>query len=119
MNDSRHRQIAASLGASIARKRATRQLTQEQVAEHIGVGNEAISRIERGVVLPPLIRLYEMAELFGCRVDELLLEASDRASDTAAAIAVHMSQLSPTDRELVLNLVVQLSERLARPTKSR
>ena len=112
MDENRQTRIATALGASIAKTRAARNLTQEQVAEKLGIGNEAISRIERGVVLPPLIRLFEFAEVFDCRVDELLLEASDRSSDQAAVIAQQLGRLATTDRALVLNLMAQLTERL-------
>ncbi len=113
MQEERQRQIGVALGAQIARARIAKGLTQEQVAELLGVGNEAISRIERGVVLPPLVRLFELADALNCRVDELLLEASDRSSDQAVLIAKHISRLTPEDRELVLGLVQQLVERLA------
>ncbi|WP_287877439.1 helix-turn-helix transcriptional regulator [Acidovorax sp.] len=117
MDDNRQKRIALALGASIAKMRAQKNLTQEQVAEKLGVGNEAISRIERGAVMPPLIRLFEFAELFGCRVDELLISASDRATDQAAFLSQAIEHLNPSDRELVLNLVEQLSARLTQPTK--
>jgi transcriptional regulator with XRE-family HTH domain len=113
MDENRQTRIAAALGASIAKMRAARNLTQEQVADKLGVGNEAISRIERGVVLPPLIRLFEFAEVFDCRVDELLLEASDRSSDQAALLAQQLGKLGTTDRALVLGLMSQLTERLS------
>lgn len=78
MDESRQRRIAAALGARIAELRTSQGLTQEQVAEQLDMGNQAISRIERGAVLPPLTRLYELGEVLGCRVDEFLLE--DRKS---------------------------------------
>lgn len=53
MDDNRQKRIALALGASIAKMRAQNNLTQEQVAEKLGVGNEVISRIERGAVMPP------------------------------------------------------------------
>lgn len=61
MDESRQRRIAAALGARIAELRTSQGLTQEQVAEQLDMGNQAISRIERGAVLQPLTRLYELA----------------------------------------------------------
>lgn len=46
-----------------------------------GLGAETITRIERGLVPPTLAKLFEFAKLLGCRVDELLLEASNRNND--------------------------------------
>lgn len=117
MDERRQKRIATALGASIAKMRASRGFTQEQVAEKLGIGNEAISRIERGVVLPPIIRFFEFAELFECRLDELLMEASDRSQDQASAIAQLIEKMAPNDRELVLGIVGQLSQRLSTKRK--
>lgn len=113
MDHKRHKQIAVALGASIARMRLSRGLTQEQVAERLDIGSESISRIERGAVLPPIIRIYQMAEVFDCRVDELFREASDRSIDQAAALAQQIDKLTPKDRELVLGMLEKLAQRLA------
>jgi transcriptional regulator with XRE-family HTH domain len=44
--------LAKIVGLAIARQRMLRGLTQEQVAEQLGIGGEAVSRIERGIVMP-------------------------------------------------------------------
>jgi transcriptional regulator with XRE-family HTH domain len=113
MDAKRQRGIAAALGASIAKMRVSRGLTQEQVAEKLGIGGEAVSRIERGVVLPSIVRFYEFADAFSCRVDELFLGVSDRSQDQAVAITQMLEKMSPGDRELVVGIVGQLSQRLA------
>ena len=115
MDESRQRRIAAALGARIAELRTSQGLTQEQVAEELDMGNQAISRIERGAVLPPITRLYELGEVLGCRVDEFLLDASDRGTDQAAVITQQLAGLTPADREMVLGIVNQLAHRLAAP----
>lgn len=40
----------AAIGSYIARKRKEKNLTQEQLAEHIGVSNKTISKWENGQV---------------------------------------------------------------------
>ncbi|MBV7515889.1 helix-turn-helix domain-containing protein, partial [Pseudomonas sp. PDM25] len=52
------------VGRAIAKQRSRRGLTQEEVAERLGVGNEAVSRIERGIVMPNIERLLELAGIF-------------------------------------------------------
>ncbi|WP_330220790.1 helix-turn-helix domain-containing protein [Pseudomonas frederiksbergensis] len=37
----------------------------EVEAERLGVGNEAVSPIERGIVMPGIERLVELASIFG------------------------------------------------------
>ncbi|MGS0735065.1 MULTISPECIES: helix-turn-helix transcriptional regulator [unclassified Pseudomonas] len=56
--------MAGVVGRAIAKQRIRSGLTQEEVAERLGVGNEAVSRIERGVVIPNIGRLLEFAALF-------------------------------------------------------
>lgn len=87
---------------------------QLDVAERMGIGPEAVSRIERGVVLPTLPRLYEFTELFDCKV-AVVAVGSDRSSDLASALAKQMSMLHPDDRNFVLDMAGALCARLAQP----
>ncbi|MCZ4063954.1 helix-turn-helix domain-containing protein [Oxalobacter aliiformigenes] len=65
--------IAQAVGKAIAKKRMEKGLTQENVAEKLNIGYEAVSRIERGIVTPNIARLVELAEIFDCEIDELLM----------------------------------------------
>lgn len=114
MPKSEQTSLAKVVGLAIAKQRTSRELTQEQVAEHLGIGGEAVSRIERGVVMPNIERLMQFAEIFGCEVADLLTQASPRAEDQAAQIIQMLNQLTPADRQLVLELVEHLTQRLAR-----
>ncbi|WP_256357510.1 helix-turn-helix domain-containing protein [Halomonas sp. 18071143] len=76
MNKLEQERLAGNIGRAIAKQRVRCQLTQEEVAERLGVGNEAVSRIERGRVIPNIVRLLELAEIFNCEAAELLGEAS-------------------------------------------
>ena len=113
------RKLAKSLGAAIAARRERAGLTQDQVAQSLGVGNQAVSRLERGAVMPTLPRIFELADVFGCGVDELLLGASDRGADISRAIAERLGPLAPADRELVGAIVSSLAQRLAHPPDRR
>lgn len=113
MDEKRQRKLARAVGASIAAARERAGLTQDQVAEMLGVGPQAVSRVERGTVIPNAVRLYELAEVFDCRVDELLISASDRAADQALAIARQIQSLAAAERQFVAGVVSQLTEHLA------
>ncbi len=104
--------LAESVGRAIARHRLRVGLTQEEVAERLGIGNEAVSRIERGVVIPNIARLYDFASIFHCEAAELLSEASLRSDDQARQISRLLDALTEADRQLVLGLVQRLGERL-------
>lgn len=106
--------LAEAVGRAVAKQRVRCGMTQEAVAEILGVGNEAVSRIERGVVIPTVLRLFDFASIFGCEAAELLNEASLRPSDQASRISRLLSELKDADRQLVVELVERLSERLSR-----
>lgn len=104
--------LAVSIGKAIAARRVQSGLTQDQVAERLGIGNEAVSRIERGVVIPNIARLYDFASIFHCEAAELLSEASPRSDDQARQISRLLDALTESDRQLVLGLAQGLGERL-------
>ena len=58
--------------------RAEQDLTQEQLAQKIGVSRQTINSIEKGRYVPSTILALKMSRLFSKRVDELfLLEEED------------------------------------------
>ncbi|MDP9154398.1 MAG: helix-turn-helix domain-containing protein [Pseudomonadota bacterium] len=106
--------LAEMVGRAIARNRIAASLTQEQVAEQLGIGNEAVSRIERGIVMPNVARLVELADIFNCGIADLLTEVSSRSSDQASYLTRLLTRLSSKDRELIVEMVERLTTRLAR-----
>ena len=104
--------LAGVVGRAIAKQRIRSGLTQEEVAERLGIGNEAVSRIERGVVVPNIERLVEFANIFDCEVADLLTEASSRPDDQATRISRLLMALDHEDRQLIVDLVERLAERL-------
>lgn len=115
MTDEDSAALAKRIGRAIARERLRCDLKQSDVAERMRLGNEAVSRIERGIVLPGLERLFQFADVFGCEVSDLLSETSPLAQDRAKHLANLLEPLSAKDRELVTGLVEQLSTRLQTP----
>lgn len=106
-------QLAGVVGRAIARQRIAADFTQEQVAERLGIGNEAVSRMERGVVMPTIGRLAELADIFQCETADLLTEASNRASDQAHHLARLLSKVSANDRAMLVEMVEKLALRLS------
>lgn len=70
--------INRKIGKIIARKRKAAGLTQEEVAEHLEIGTEAFSRIERGLNSAGILKLYLLADMFGCGVESFFVEGSRR-----------------------------------------
>lgn len=102
--------IRKAIGQSIGRARQNAGLTQEDVAERLGIGPEAVSRLERGVGSITAERLVVLAEMFGCRSDQLLLGVSSRQDDQAAAISQLLDGLAPADRYFVLENVQRFAD---------
>ena len=106
--------LAGMVGRAIAKYRMAADLTQEQVAERLGIGNEAVSRIERGLVMPNVARLMQLADAFGCDISDLLTEVSSRPSDQAKHLARLLAKVSSKDREMIVEIVERLTTRFVR-----
>lgn len=113
MNIDREKNLALSIGAAIATRRKERGFTQEKLAEKLGIGDEQVSRLERGAVIATIPRLIEIAEALDCPALDLLGVASDLAHDQAIDIANMLKNLKPSDRAMVLGFVEELARRLA------
>lgn len=106
--------VNKKIGRTIARKRKIAGYTQEEVAERLGIGNEAFSRIERGLVSPGIQKLYELADLFECGVETFLVEGSRRPTEQVEHLLQMIEKLSPADRQLIVSIVERLSRRLGK-----
>jgi transcriptional regulator with XRE-family HTH domain len=113
MTDINTKQLAKSVGKAIARQRQQAGLTQDQVAEHLDIGMEAVSRMERGIVVPTVVRLAELAQLFGCELADFLRETSNRPTEQGLVLSQQLTRLDEADRTLLLETITRLVTRLA------
>lgn len=60
------------IGENLKRLRRERELTQEEVAAHLGISFQSISKWERGDGYPDITMLPSLANYFAVSVDELL-----------------------------------------------
>jgi len=105
VDSKRHKALAAAMGARIAQQRGSVGLTQEQVAEALRIGPEAVSRIERGVVMPSVARLVELAEVLDCPAEQFMRHASDLNTDLALLVRSYLESIKKSDRQFVLSLL--------------
>ena len=77
-----------SLGTRIQQYRRAANLSQEQLAERMGVSRQAVSKWELGETIPDADRIIQLAQIFGVTTDALLI---DRQSGSSAAIPVGAS----------------------------
>ncbi len=104
--------LAESIGKVIATRRRERGMTQEYVAECLGVGCQAVSRIERGAIMPTIRRLIQLAGVFDCPVEELVVDASNRTTDQGAVLSRMIEGLTEADRAFLLGVIEQIAGKL-------
>lgn len=68
--------VQKTLGEAIREHRSRCKMTQEFVAESIGVSRQAVSKWESGTSDPSTSNLFALAKLFGITAEELLKEVS-------------------------------------------
>lgn len=75
-----------TLGERIQYYRKKMGMSQETLAERLGVSRQAVSKWELNDSAPELDKLLAMADLFGCTVDDLLGRSgpAEGGADTAA-----------------------------------
>lgn len=65
------------IGKNIKRIRNDRKITQKELAESLGIIEQTVSKIERGVFSPSFATLLKICEILETTPNELLLEDSD------------------------------------------
>jgi len=64
--------MRTTLGKKIAELRREKGITQEEMAERLGVSPQAVSKWENNTCCPDIMLLPKIAEMVGITVDELL-----------------------------------------------
>ena len=72
-------QIRRSLAETLKEHRTRCKMTQEFVAEAVGVSRQAVSKWENGTSDPSTANLLQLAKLYGVAPEELLNAAADDA----------------------------------------
>lgn len=100
------------LGQRVREFRLAQSLTQGQLAERVGVETETISRLERGLALPSLLKLEELACSLETSVTELIGGSSTLASDQARQLEQVLEGLNESDRGFILEIARRQREHL-------
>lgn len=70
-----------TLGEKLARARKEKNITQEQLADYLGVSRQSVSKWESDIAYPETDKLIRMSELFDCSLDYLLKESVSEKTD--------------------------------------
>lgn len=107
--------LDAEIGARIRAKRLNLGLTQEQMADLIGVTFQQVQKYEKGMNRVSASTLHRIAQALDAPIGDFLpkLRASGAANpteDTAVAdVAAMISRLNPTSRRLIIDLARTLA----------
>lgn len=90
-----------TLGKRIAYHRKRLGMTQEQLAQRVGVSAQAVSKWENNLSCPDITILPELASIFGISVDELLGRTPPKEE------RVHEAEvIKPEEKEHILDYTI-------------
>jgi len=98
-----------SLGQRIKQKRQALKITQQELAQSLGMTPQHISAIEQDKWAPSITLLPKLAEELGVSIDYLLTGKESVVTDTIPAIKADKSLKLKTKR-LLIGLVEELRE---------
>lgn len=100
--------LAKTFGANVQRRRKQLGLTQDNLAEMLGIGQHSLSRIERGVLTPKFDRLVEFSKYLHCSVSELF-SCSDGDSEIDSIILDILKNHTTEEKNSMLKIVSLIS----------
>ena len=104
--------LAKTFGSNVQRKRKLLGLTQEQLAELLGIGQNTLSRIERGVLTPKFDRLQDFAQHLHTPISELFIDQKDKHSDITVIISDILSKNTQSEKASILKIISIISLQL-------
>jgi len=78
--------LADTLGSRIAEYRRAKGITQDQLAEYMGVSSQAVSKWENDLSCPDITLLPKLADYFGITIDKLLRGESSNTVQVVSEI---------------------------------
>lgn len=104
------RSLAQIFACNIQRKRKILGWSQENLAENLGIGQQSLSRIERGAMAPKFERLPDIAQVLHCSVAELFIDPDEKSiSEPTAMIADILEGLTAEEQKTILHFVSEAS----------
>lgn len=94
-----------TIGKRIAHLRKEKGLTQEELAQHMGISPQAVSKWENDQTCPDISALPKLARLFGVTVDELL-----EGRETLPAVRMLPPEQRKDIKDMLLRVTVDSAE---------
>ena len=100
--------LAKIIGDNIACRRRELGVTQMVLAEQLGIGQDALSRMERGMISPKISRLRDFAAVLECSVASLFREQRDDMDAHVAELAELLLPLEQQERDTILRVMREI-----------
>ena len=99
------------IGTFLKLLRKEKNLTQEQLAEQLGVSNRTVSRWENGNNMPDISLLSEIAEFYDVSIPELIYgeRKSENMREEAKEVAETMSDYAKAEKETLVKSIRNVS----------
>jgi transcriptional regulator with XRE-family HTH domain len=99
------------IGTFLKLLRKEKHLTQEQLAEQLGISNRTVSRWENGNNMPDISLLSEIAEFYDVSIPELIYgeRKSENMREEAKEVAETMSDYAKAEKETLVKSIRNMS----------
>ena len=78
-------------GDNLKAIRKHNKMSQEQLAEKVGVSRQSVSKWENGEAYPEMHNILQLCKIFNCKINDL--------------VHTEMSDISSLDEEIIMNVV--------------
>ena len=91
-NDGTDKEVVSMLAENLALLRNIRGMTQEEVAEVIGISRQSYSKWEQGETIPDIEKCARLAEFYGVSIDSLVHQDEEvgKARVAPAPVGKHL-----------------------------
>ena len=100
--------LTYQLGRNIRARRKRLGLTQEQLAERLGITHQSLCRMEQGRIAPKVDRLPKFAECLKCSVPELFRDEAEKSFNYIKQLNELMEGLPNERQEFVVRHIAGL-----------
>ena len=101
------KELPVIIGKAIAFRRREAGMTQESLADILGIAPDTLSRMENGRFAPKMGRLRDIAAALRCSVADLFRETDGKTLDRASTIAEILKPLPDEAQAALVELMRQ------------
>ena len=103
--------LSKQVGQRMQEKRKELDLTQEQMAERIGISQQSLSSMERGIIAPKFERLPDIAKTLKCPVPALFEngEGKEGGEFMGSEVSDLIKDLDAEERAAILEIIARMA----------